>query len=74
MSGWGRQRPADTAWPAGGLTFVPLDVASHLLEVMGLNIVAANKVLFLLLSGQAPTFKEALEWLNFSFTGYQTWD
>ena len=45
------------------------DGASCLLDQPGINTVEASKAYFLLLSGQAHNYKEALDWLQFAYTG-----
>ena len=54
-----------------GLTFVPPDCASWLLqwEVDGsLNVFKASTDLFPLIMGREPPFEEALDWLQFTYT------
>ena len=56
--------------PCQGLTYVPPDVATHLLVHTYLNIAAAIQTLFPLLEGQVSSYKEVLSWIHFTYTGY----
>ena len=57
-----------------GLTCVPLHGDSHLLLYPGLKMLATGKVIFPLLSGRLLALEEALDWLQFIFTGERTED
>ena len=57
-----------------GLTFFPLECVSWLLETYEdrpMNIYAASSGLFHMLTGREPFFKEALNWLQFTYTAEQ---
>ena len=58
------------------LTFFPSDCATLLLgrEDKEINISAASKGLSPLLTGRAPPFEEALDWLHFDYNTDQTGD
>ena len=56
-----------------GLTFVPPDGASFLLGLFK-NISEATQTLFPILDSQAPPYKEALNWMQFSYTADQVGD
>ena len=56
-----------------GLTFLRLDVAAPLVNVEG-NIAEVSRLLFPRISGPEPTYKEALNWLQFSYTGNKKGD
>ena len=60
-------------FPCQVLTFVPPDVASSLLGPL-LTIVEAIKTLFPLLYDRAPPFKEAIYWLQFTYTAERIGD
>ena len=54
-----------------GLTFVPPDYASWILQreaYRPLNIFEASKGLFYLLTSREPPFEEDLDWLQFAYT------
>ena len=56
------------------LTLVPQDYAAWLLDMEydgPLNVLSTSKGLFTLLTGQEPPFKEALDWLQLSYTSDQ---
>ena len=54
-----------------GINFVPPDGTSCLLGQI-FNIDDTRKVLFQLLYSQAPPYKEALNWIQFAYTGDRT--
>ena len=51
-----------------GITFLPPDTAARLLGSPR-NIAEASQTIPPLLSGRAPPYEEALEWLQFAYTG-----
>ena len=53
-----------------GLTLVPPYCAARIIgaEEQDLNIMTVSQELFPLLTGQAPPFEEALNWLQFAYT------
>ena len=67
--GWGHLFLLAAAWPAGGWSFPPYG-AAPLLMMPGFNIVATNKSIFPLLLGLFHAYKEALEWIQFTFNTY----
>ena len=55
-----------------GMNFMPPRGASRLLGHPKLNIAATSHILLPLLAGRAPSYKEALYWIQFAYTGDQT--